>query len=63
MKFYNKEKALKFKCGYLNSKLPLFNVLTFHVPIRTLSFAIPWLSTVPFIESFLIDVRPFGFRV
>ena len=40
------------------SKLPLFNVLTFHV---TLYFAILWISTVLFDAPFLNDVRPFEF--
>ena len=44
------------------SKLPLFNVLTFHVPILTLSFSILSLSTVLFVAPFLIYVLPFGFR-
>ena len=44
------------------SKLPLINVIMFHVPILTLSFAILWLSTVLFIAPFSIDVRPFGFK-
>ena len=44
------------------STLPLFNVLTFHVPMLTLYLSIIWLSTVLFVPKLSIDVSPFGFR-
>ena len=45
------------------SKFLLFIVLTFHVPILILSFAILWLASILFVALFSVDVRPFGFKI